>query len=64
MTTVLGEYRRAAFCCSFVLWAKGFSAQDIHKDMFPDYDGKCLSRFAADEVEAEVAKTTVRRLLC
>jgi hypothetical protein len=28
------------------LWAKGFNAKDIHKEMFPVYDGKCLSRKA------------------
>jgi hypothetical protein len=28
------------------LWAKGFNANDIHKEMFPVYDGKCLSRKA------------------
>jgi hypothetical protein len=55
--------------------------QDIHKEMLPVYDGKCLSRKAvhnwvekfsqgrskfADDVlpGAEVAKTTVKRLLC
>jgi hypothetical protein len=26
------------------LWAKGLSAKDIHKEMFPVYGGKCLSR--------------------
>jgi hypothetical protein len=25
------------------LWAKGFNAKDIHKEMFPVYGGKCLS---------------------
>jgi hypothetical protein len=31
---------------SFVrfLWAKGLSVEDIHKEMFPVYAGKCLSR--------------------
>jgi hypothetical protein len=29
------------------LWAKGLNAKDIHKDFFPDYGGKCLSRKAA-----------------
>jgi hypothetical protein len=24
------------------LWAKGLNAKDIHKEMFPVYDGKCL----------------------
>jgi hypothetical protein len=23
------------------LWAKGFNAMDIHKEMFPVYGGKC-----------------------
>jgi hypothetical protein len=37
--------RRAAFCCAF-LWTKGLNAKDIHKEMFPVYGGKCLSRKA------------------
>jgi hypothetical protein len=28
------------------LWVKGLSANDIHKEMFPVYGGKCLSRIA------------------
>jgi hypothetical protein len=28
------------------LWAKGLNAKDIHKEMFPAYVGKCLSRKA------------------
>jgi hypothetical protein len=47
------------------MWAKGFNAMNIHKEMFPVYGGKCLSlkavhnwfekRFGDDEVvEAEV----------
>jgi hypothetical protein len=28
------------------LWAKGLGAKVIHKEMFPVYDGKCLSRKA------------------
>jgi hypothetical protein len=28
------------------LWAKGPSAKDIHKEMFPVYGGKCLLRKA------------------
>jgi hypothetical protein len=35
------SYRRAAF-----LWAKGLNANDIHKEVFPVYGGKCLSRKA------------------
>jgi hypothetical protein len=38
-------YRRAQFCCAF-LRAKGLTAKDIHKEMFPVYGGKCLSRKA------------------
>jgi hypothetical protein len=26
------------------LWTKGLNAKDIHKEMFPVYGGKCLSR--------------------
>jgi hypothetical protein len=36
-------YRRAELC---FLWAKGFNGKDIHKEMFPVYGGKCLSRKA------------------
>jgi hypothetical protein len=53
-----------------VLWAKGLSAKNIHKEMFHIYGGKCLShkavykwvkkcgnRFADDEeVKKEVWK--------
>jgi hypothetical protein len=28
------------------LWAKGLNGKDIHKEMFPVYDGKCLLRKA------------------
>jgi hypothetical protein len=28
------------------LWAEGLSANDIHKELFPDYGGKCLLRKA------------------
>jgi hypothetical protein len=28
------------------LWAKGLTAKDIHKEIFPIYGGKCLSRKA------------------
>jgi hypothetical protein len=39
-------YPRAEFYCWFFLWAKGLNAKDIHKEMFPVYGGKCLSRKA------------------
>jgi hypothetical protein len=29
-----------------ILWVKGLNAKDIHKEMFPVYCGKCLSRKA------------------
>jgi hypothetical protein len=38
-------YRRSAFCRAF-LWAKGLNAEDIHRENFPVYGGKCLSRKA------------------
>jgi hypothetical protein len=39
------SYRTVAFTCAF-LWAKRLNAKDIHKEMFPVYGGKCLSRKA------------------
>jgi hypothetical protein len=27
-----------------ILWMKGLNAKDIHKEIFPVYGGKCLSR--------------------
>jgi hypothetical protein len=30
----------------FFLWAKELNTKDIHKEMFPVYGGKCLSRKA------------------
>jgi hypothetical protein len=39
-------YQRSAFCCAFLLWVKRLNAQDIHKQMFPVYGGKCLLRKA------------------
>jgi hypothetical protein len=51
------------------LWGKGLNAKDIHKEMFPIYGGKSLSRkavhswvekrgnrFADEEVETEMRK--------
>jgi hypothetical protein len=38
-------YRRAAFCCAF-LWAKWLNAKDTHKEKFPVYGRKFLSRKA------------------
>jgi hypothetical protein len=36
------------------LWAKGLEAKDIHKEMFPVYGGKCLSRKAVHNWVANV----------
>jgi hypothetical protein len=71
MATVLEEYitEEQRSVVRF-LWAKGLNAKDIHKEIFPVYGGKCLSRkvvhiwvekrgklFADDEeVEMEVRK--------
>jgi hypothetical protein len=47
MVTVLEEYtnedQRSDVC---FLCAKGFNAKDTHKEIFPAYGGKCLSRKA------------------
>jgi hypothetical protein len=42
MTTVLEvcNTEEQHFVVRF-LWAKGLGAQDIHKEMFPVYGGKC-----------------------
>jgi hypothetical protein len=37
--------KSSVLLCAF-LWAKGLSAKDIHKEMFPICCGKCLSRKA------------------
>jgi hypothetical protein len=71
MVTMLGRvyYQRAALLCIF-LWAKGLTAKDIHKEMFPVFGGKCTvhkvvhmwvekrgKHFANDkEAETEVQK--------
>jgi hypothetical protein len=36
------EEQRSGVRC--FLWAKGLNAKDIHKEFFPVYSGKCLSR--------------------
>jgi hypothetical protein len=43
---VLEEYttEEQSSVVRFFLWAKGLNAKDIHKEMFPLYGGKCLSR--------------------
>jgi hypothetical protein len=47
MVTMLGESITEEQCSvSRFLWAKGFNAKDIHKEVFPVYCGKCLSHKA------------------
>jgi hypothetical protein len=45
MVAVLEEYtteeQRSVVC---FLWAEGLNAKNIHKDVFPVYSEKCLSR--------------------
>jgi hypothetical protein len=45
---------------SFVrfLWARGLSAKDIHKEIFPLHGGKCLSRKAVHNWVANVSLMT------
>jgi hypothetical protein len=40
------------------LWSKGLSRKDIHKEMFPVYGGKCLSRKADHNLVANVSVMT------
>jgi hypothetical protein len=42
------------------LWAKGLNAKDIHKEMFPVYGGKCLSRKAVHNLVTNVSLMTKR----
>jgi hypothetical protein len=45
MATVLEEYTTEEQCSVVrFLWSKGFSAKNIHKEIFTVYGGKCLSR--------------------
>jgi hypothetical protein len=38
------------------LWAKGLNAKDIHKEMFPVYDGKCLLHEAVEKFSERRSK--------
>jgi hypothetical protein len=40
-----------------LLCAKGLNSKDIHKEMFPVYDGKCLSRKAVNKWPRNSYKT-------
>jgi hypothetical protein len=42
------------------LWAKGLSAKDVHKEMFPVYSGKCLLRKVVHNWVANVSLMTKR----
>jgi hypothetical protein len=53
-------YWTAAFCCAFFCEEKGLNSKDIHKEMFPIYGGKCLSRKAVHNWVANVSLTTKR----
>jgi hypothetical protein len=46
MATVLEYAIEEHRCVIRFLWAKLPNAKDIHKEMFPVYGGKCLSRKA------------------
>jgi hypothetical protein len=46
------------------LWAKGLTAEDIHKEMFPVYGGKCLLFKAVHNCVANISlmtKNLIRR---
>jgi hypothetical protein len=51
---------RAVFCCVF-LWAKWLCAKDIHKEMFPVYVVKCLSRKVVHSCVVDVSLMTNMR---
>jgi hypothetical protein len=47
MATVLDEYTTEEQRSVLSFWCvKGLNAKNIHKEMFPVYGGKCLSRKA------------------
>jgi hypothetical protein len=61
LATMLEEFttkeQRSVVC---LLWEKGLSGTDIHKEMFPVYGGKCLSRKADHSWVANVSLMTKR----
>jgi hypothetical protein len=61
MTTLLEEYatEEKRSLVRF-LWAKGLNAKDIHKEMFPVYGEKCLSRKAVHNWVANISLMTKR----
>jgi hypothetical protein len=44
----------------FFLWAKGLNEKDIHKEIFPLYNGKCSSRKAVHNWVAKISLMTKR----
>jgi hypothetical protein len=61
MATVLEEYtteEQQSVFRFFFLWGKGLGAKDIHKEIFPVYVGKCLSRKAVHSCVANVTLIT------
>jgi hypothetical protein len=61
MATVLDECatKEQRYVVRF-LWAKGLCVKDIHKEMFPIYGGKCMSRKAVHNWVAKVSLMTKR----
>jgi hypothetical protein len=61
LATVLEEYiTEEQRSVVGVLWTEELSAKDIHKEMFPVYGGKCLSRKAVQNWVANVSLMTKR----
>jgi hypothetical protein len=58
MAIMLEEYTTEAQRFVVFLWAKGFNAKDIHKEICPVYGGKCLSRKAIHSWVANVLLMT------
>jgi hypothetical protein len=51
MATVLEEYTtEEQSSVVHLLWAKRLNAKGIHKEIFPIYGGKCLSRKAVHDL--------------
>jgi hypothetical protein len=48
-------YEKQRSFLSFFLCTKGLNAMDIHKEMFPVYVGKCISRKAVHNWVANVS---------
>jgi hypothetical protein len=57
MATMLEEYntKEQNSVLRFFLWTKGLNGKDIHKEIFPVYAGKTLSRKAVHNLVANVS---------